>query len=81
MREVAVVREVVTGSVKGVRTGDTSVEVTVDVVMEVCVLVAGESGADINGWGRVGIHVDTGNADDFADIHAGKDLGLDDGTG
>ena len=30
---------------------------------------------------RVGIHVDTGDADDITDMTAGEDLGLDDGTG
>ena len=29
----------------------------------------------------VGVHIDTGNADDVADVTAGKDLGLDDGAG
>lgn len=54
-------------------------------------MVMGEGGAhrelsatDLYGYALVlwvGVHVDTGNADDIADVTAGKDLGLDDGTG
>jgi len=51
-KEVPVVREVLTGSVEQVRIGETLVEVNVDVVMEVCVFVAGEAGAHESGWGR-----------------------------
>jgi len=48
--KVPVVREVVTGSVEQVRSGEASEDV--NVVMEVCVVVAGEAGGHESGWGR-----------------------------
>lgn len=34
------------------RSGETSVEVNVDIVMEVCIFMAGEAGAHESGWER-----------------------------
>jgi hypothetical protein len=42
------------------------------------------SATDLYGYALVlwvGVHVDTGKADDIADVTAGEDPGLDDGTG
>jgi len=54
---VPVVKKVVTESVEQVRSGGTSMEENVDVVMEVCSFVAGETGAHVSCLGRRDVRV------------------------